>query len=267
MSPSFCAKRSVQTVMSLLLVLLSALGLAGQSTATAAPRPAAPQTAPQSGVPHTALPQSVLPRSAPARPDWESIAACESNGRWNINTGNGYYGGLQFSPSTWRAYGGHHYAPRADLATRSEQIAVATRVAQGQGLGAWPNCGRRHSASGSGGSPAVTGNNGQDTTAAQPQRQPQRQFRLQAQPQPQAQPQVQPQRQAQTPAAVPAPSRGSQEAIASQTYVVQPGDCLSVIADRADVRGGTQALYEMNRHQLDEGPDRIYPGQRLRLRA
>ncbi|WP_279637914.1 transglycosylase family protein [Streptomyces albidochromogenes] len=247
-----------------MLVLLSALGLAGQSTASAATRSAAPQAASQAA-PQTGALHSVLPRTAPARPDWESIAACESNGRWNINTGNGYYGGLQFAPSTWRAYGGHHYAPRADLATRSQQIAVATRVAQDRGLSAWPNCGRRHSAgsssssSSSGSTGTASGSSGSGVTAAQPQRQ--------FQPQVQPQPRIQPQRQAQPPAAVPAPSRGSHEAIASQTYVVQPGDCLSVIADRADVRGGTQALYELNRHKLDEGPDRIYPGQRLRLHA
>src|SRR6476646_2300149 len=74
---------------------------------------------------------------------WDRVAACESGGNWSINTGNGYYGGLQFSGSTWRAYGGGSYAPRADLASRSEQIAVAQRVLASQGPGAWPNCGPR----------------------------------------------------------------------------------------------------------------------------
>ena len=59
-----------------------------------------------------------------------------------INTGNGYYGGLQFSPSTWAAFGGTAYAPRADLATRDQQIAVAEKVLAVQGPGAWPTCGR-----------------------------------------------------------------------------------------------------------------------------
>ena len=66
---------------------------------------------------------------------------CESSGNWSINTGNGYYGGLQFSPSTWAAFGGLAYAPRADLATESQQIAVAEKVLAVQGPGAWPTCG------------------------------------------------------------------------------------------------------------------------------
>ncbi|QGN58964.1 transglycosylase family protein [Nostocoides sp. HKS02] len=74
---------------------------------------------------------------------WDSVASCESGGNWSINTGNGYYGGLQFSGSTWRAYGGGAYAPRADLASRSEQITVAQRVLASQGPGAWPTCGAR----------------------------------------------------------------------------------------------------------------------------
>jgi peptidoglycan hydrolase-like protein with peptidoglycan-binding domain len=74
---------------------------------------------------------------------WDSVASCESGGNWSINTGNGYYGGLQFSGSTWRAYGGSSYAPRADLASRTEQITVAQRVLASQGPGAWPTCGAR----------------------------------------------------------------------------------------------------------------------------
>ncbi|NED26577.1 transglycosylase family protein, partial [Streptomyces anulatus] len=71
---------------------------------------------------------------------WEKVAACESSGDWAVNTGNGYYGGLQFSGSTWAAFGGTQYAPRADLATRDQQIAVAEKVLEGQGPGAWPTC-------------------------------------------------------------------------------------------------------------------------------
>jgi hypothetical protein len=74
--------------------------------------------------------------------DWTGVAQCESSGNWSINTGNGYYGGLQFSQSTWAAYGGLAYAPRADLAGQDEQIAVAERTLAGQGVGAWPTCGR-----------------------------------------------------------------------------------------------------------------------------
>lgn len=71
---------------------------------------------------------------------WDRIAACESGGNWHINTGNGYYGGLQFSASTWLGYGGGAYASRADLATREQQIAIAQKVQAGQGWGAWPVC-------------------------------------------------------------------------------------------------------------------------------
>jgi hypothetical protein len=74
--------------------------------------------------------------------DWSGVAQCESSGNWSINTGNGYYGGLQFSSSTWLGFGGGAYAPRADLATKSQQIAVAEKVLDVQGPGAWPTCGR-----------------------------------------------------------------------------------------------------------------------------
>ncbi|MCQ9343924.1 resuscitation-promoting factor [Corynebacterium kozikiae] len=71
---------------------------------------------------------------------WDALAQCEATGNWSINTGNGFSGGLQFTPSTWLAYGGGEYAPEAWMATREEQIAVATKVQQGQGWGAWPAC-------------------------------------------------------------------------------------------------------------------------------
>ncbi|WP_137724788.1 transglycosylase family protein [Prescottella subtropica] len=71
--------------------------------------------------------------------NWDGVAQCESTGNWNINTGNGYYGGLQFSQSTWEAYGGSGYAHNA---SKSEQIRVAENVLEGQGVGAWPVCGQ-----------------------------------------------------------------------------------------------------------------------------
>ncbi len=73
---------------------------------------------------------------------WDAVAQCESGGNWGINTGNGYQGGLQFSPSTWAAYGGTQYAPSANQATKQQQIAVAEEVLAGQGKGAWPVCGK-----------------------------------------------------------------------------------------------------------------------------
>src|SRR5947209_4235945 len=71
---------------------------------------------------------------------WDRIAACESGGNWHINTGNGFSGGLQFTASTWRAFGGSAYASSAYLASRGAQIAVAERVLASQGWGAWPAC-------------------------------------------------------------------------------------------------------------------------------
>ncbi|MEU6864046.1 transglycosylase family protein [Streptomyces sp. NPDC046876] len=72
---------------------------------------------------------------------WDKVAQCEATGNWAINTGNGYYGGLQFSQSTWQAYGGTAYAARADLATKQQQILIGEKVLKGQGQGAWPVCG------------------------------------------------------------------------------------------------------------------------------
>ncbi|HHX86181.1 MAG TPA: transglycosylase family protein [Actinomycetales bacterium] len=72
---------------------------------------------------------------------WDQVAQCESGGDWHINTGNGYYGGLQFAAQTWTGFGGDQYAPTADQATREQQIEIGERVLAGQGAGAWPNCG------------------------------------------------------------------------------------------------------------------------------
>jgi len=74
--------------------------------------------------------------------DWDAVAQCESGGNWHINTGNGFYGGLQFDYSTWLANGGGQYASRADLATREQQIAVATTVYDARGSSPWPVCGQ-----------------------------------------------------------------------------------------------------------------------------
>ena len=73
--------------------------------------------------------------------EWDQVARCESGGNWGINTGNGYFGGVQFTASTWASHGGGEYAPSAQLATKDQQIAVAERVLATQGRGAWPVCG------------------------------------------------------------------------------------------------------------------------------
>jgi len=86
---------------------------------------------------------TLTPAQAASRRTWQRLANCESGGRWHINTGNGYYGGLQFSAGTWRAYGGHRYARTANHASKTQQIRVAARVKHHQGWGAWPVCSRR----------------------------------------------------------------------------------------------------------------------------
>jgi resuscitation-promoting factor RpfB len=109
--------------------------VAAKVTATATPtattKTAAPAPAPVTSTGSTAG----LDLSNAAM--WDKIAQCESSGNWSINTGNGYYGGLQFLTSTWLAYGGGQFAPRADLATREQQITVANRVYATSGLSQW----------------------------------------------------------------------------------------------------------------------------------
>jgi resuscitation-promoting factor RpfA len=81
--------------------------------------------------------------SAEASTVWDRVAACESGGNWSINTGNGYYGGLQFSDRTWDGFGGERYASTANRATKAQQITIAKKVLNVQGPGAWPTCGKR----------------------------------------------------------------------------------------------------------------------------
>lgn len=103
--------------------------------------PRTPSKRSRASSPTVPAPKQERPRGAPrSGVDWDAIAACESGGDWSANTGNGFEGGLQFTPSTWHAYGGSGHAYNA---SRAEQIAVAERVLAGQGIGAWPTCGRR----------------------------------------------------------------------------------------------------------------------------
>jgi hypothetical protein len=166
------------------------------------------------------------PASA-AEHDWSGVAACESGGNWQINTGNGYYGGLQFSSSTWLGYGGGAYAPRADLATPAQQIAIAEKVLVGQGVGAWPTCGKR-----------LTGG----TTA------------VPAAPAP-----------ARAPAPAPAPAAAAPAAwfpssSSGGTYTVRGGDTLAKIAAAHGL--SWRELYARNSSTV-RNPNMIYVGQKL----
>ena len=87
-----------------------------------------------------AAPMALSTATANADVNWDAVATCESGGNWSINTGNGYYGGLQFTMGTWRANGG---TGSPHNASRDEQIRVANNVLHNQGIGAWPVCGRR----------------------------------------------------------------------------------------------------------------------------
>ncbi|WP_405911962.1 LysM peptidoglycan-binding domain-containing protein [Streptomyces sp. NBC_00963] len=110
----------------------------------------------QAASPHVATASARAPESRPLactgdqRP-WGCIAECESGGHWDANTGNTFYGGLQILQSTWVEYGGLAYAPRADLATREQQITVAERILAAQGWGAWPVCSKRYGFDGAAG--------------------------------------------------------------------------------------------------------------------
>jgi LysM repeat protein len=115
-----------------------------RSALAAIPDPAHAPAAPAGAAP--AVPAASTPASSPVPAsaggvNWSAIAACESGGNWATSTGNGFYGGLQFTEQTWLAYGGGQYASSANLASASQQIAVAQRVLAGQGIGAWPVCG------------------------------------------------------------------------------------------------------------------------------
>jgi LysM repeat protein len=178
---------------------------------------------------------------------WDRIAQCESGGNWHINTGNGYYGGLQFSAGTWRAYGGTAYAPRADQASRSAQIAVATKVQHAQGWGAWPVCSARAGASGTApaaGSSGTTVSKSSATTKSAP---------LKSSP------------AKSTPAKTPDHPTARTGHNGHGDYTVREGDTLSLIAAR---HGTTwQRIYAANKKVIGDDPDLIMPGQRLALRA
>ncbi|MGW7543535.1 transglycosylase family protein [Streptomyces sp. NPDC054770] len=178
---------------------------------------------------------------------WDKVAACESSGDWSIDTGNGFYGGLQFTQSTWEAYGGTRYAPRADLATKDQQIAVAEKVLAGQGPGAWPVCSVRAGLTRGGGTPDVHTESAATRPAAHTTKSSAKSSAKSSVRD--VQPQTTPQ------------SRAGQ----AEMYTVVHGDTLSGIAEEHDVTGGWHRLYAANRTTVGSDPDLILPGQRLSL--
>lgn len=176
---------------------------------------------------------------------WDRIAQCESGGNWSINTGNGYYGGLQFSPSTWSAYGGGAYAATADKASKAQQIAVATKVQRAQGWGAWPTCSARAGASGSAPGAAAAAPAAPKAAEAPKVRKAPKAVKQQP-----AEPQQR------TPSHA---DRGSGRG----DYTVRQGDTLSRIAAAHGV--GWQKVYSANKAVIGGDPNVILPGQRLEL--
>jgi resuscitation-promoting factor RpfA len=185
---------------------------------------------------------SAAPAEAAATTVWDRIAKCESGGNWRINTGNGYYGGLQFAAGTWKAHGGRTYATQAHQATKAEQIAIARRVLAGQGPGAWPTCGRRA---------GLTKSNGKADRNATPATNPG------------ASKTTKVSDSKKKIAKKAAPKKYS--ATASKTIHVKRGDTLRKIAKRYHVKDGWKALWKLNKKTI-KNPNLIYIGQTIKIK-
>ncbi|MFF5533961.1 transglycosylase family protein [Streptomyces cinerochromogenes] len=197
--------------------------------------------------------------SAATTAEWDKVAQCESGGNWSINTGNGYYGGLQFSASTWAAYGGTQYAATADKASKSQQITVAEKVLAAQGKGAWPVCGTGLSSTPYNGSapsaPSTSGSttgSGSTTTRSTDQQSTTRSTTRTA---PSAD---------KADKTVTTPT-GKKVEKGDGEYKVVAGDTLSTIAAKHGVKGGWQKLFELNKDIVQDA-NLIYPGQQLHLK-
>ena len=189
------------------------------------------------------IPLTASPAEAATTATWDRLARCESGGNWHINTGNGYYGGLQFSYRTWLSNGGGKYASRADKASKAEQIAVAERLLDARGWGPWPACSRKLGLDRSDARGTPSG-----TTAAASRSKPRKAASTKA-------------RTVSTKAKPVTARRAS-----GKVYTVRRGDTLSGIAARRDVPGGWQKLYRINKRTIGGNPGLIRPGQRLVLR-
>jgi nucleoid-associated protein YgaU len=177
---------------------------------------------------------------------WDALAQCESGGNWATNTGNGFSGGLQFSPSTWAAYGG---TGSASDASREQQIAVAEQVQAAQGWGAWPSCAAQLGLSG-----GATGG----TQSAPVQSVP-------VQTVPQAAP-VQAATVQAAPVQAPAAKHTAAVALSGETYTLQAGDTLSIVAEKLGVDGGWQHLADANLDTISD-PNLVFEGQVIQLPA
>ncbi|GAB2731537.1 LysM peptidoglycan-binding domain-containing protein [Kitasatospora kifunensis] len=208
--------------------------------------------------------------SAASTSTWDAVAQCESTGNWSINSGNGFYGGLQFTSSTWAAYGGTQYAAQANLATKAQQIAVAEKVLASQGPGAWPVCSVKAGLTAGGAPAAVDTSAPASKPAAAPQNAPQapakqapapqapaKQAPAQSAPAQDSKPAAKPNNK---PAGKPA-DKGWKSAKSAGSYTVKGGDTLSDIA----AAHGTdwQSLYQKNAQVIGADANLIMPGQVL----
>ncbi|MDD1475523.1 transglycosylase family protein [Arthrobacter sp. H16F315] len=210
-----------------------------------------------------ALSASAANAAAPAAAStsvWDSLAQCESSGNWGINTGNGYAGGLQFSPSTWAAYSGTGSAANA---SREQQIAVAERVQAGQGWGAWPSCAAQLGLSGGAVAPQSAPNPPVPAAAPARANYPAPQA---AAPAPAPTPATAVPRAAAPAAPAPAPRHVAVVPLSGESYTIQSGDTLSKIAEQFHLAGGWQVLADANSASIGD-PDLVFPGQVLQLPA
>ncbi|MGF1429552.1 LysM peptidoglycan-binding domain-containing protein [Kitasatospora sp. LaBMicrA B282] len=193
--------------------------------------------------------------SAASVSTWNAVAQCESTGNWSIENGNGFSGGLQFTPSTWAAYGGTQYASTAAQASQAQQIAVAEKVLADQGPGAWPVCSAK--AGLTAGGPAA------QSQPSKPQAQAQPEALTQAPQAPQAPKQAPQPKQTPGSTAKPTAPAQPQRAATGGSYTVKSGDTLSAIA--AAHGTSVAALHAANAQTIGGNPDLIMPGQQLAL--
>ncbi len=194
---------------------------------------------------------------------WDRVAACESGGNWSINTGNGFYGGLQFTNSTWRGFGGAAYAPRADLASRSAQIAIAQKTLAAQGPGAWPVCSKKAGLTRGGGASSGGGAVSAPTPAQPTKHKATRHQERKAT----TQHPTRSQRHAAKKHVarqhhVAAPKTHTQPT--GRTITVKAGDTLGELAQRYHIKGGWQALFAQNKATVNNA-NLIFVGQHLAI--
>jgi LysM repeat protein len=180
--------------------------------------------------------------------NWDAIAQCESGGNWSINTGNGFYGGLQFTKGTWRSYGGAKYASTANKASRSEQIAIAEKVLRGQGIGAWPVCGKK---GGSSKHYKATNTSGSKSHKSSSHKSTHKSKSVTH-------------KSTKKSTTTHKVTRASAVKAIGKTYVVRSGDTLSAIATKNHISGGWHTLYQLNGKTISN-PNLIFPGQRITL--